>query len=493
MLIDSGRKKPNILLIVQDSARAQNFSLYGYPRKTTPLLEELADQCVVYRNAISAATSTVPSHASMFTGTHVSSHQLFMDKDKLTLRYITMAEFLRDHGYYTYGICYQDDVSPMTGLHRGFNEFHMDDEPGILKAILRTMVRTKSPKRSIQDGAHLMLTKWHRSSERKRLENLINKMRETKFYKKLYWIATRYSDQGAVSSEKKIKRFLHTRDKDQPFFIFLHYDETHIPYRAKVPHRYKFFENGFQGKKPYLVNQDRHKYFLNELDMDEEDFNILKSLYDGTINYIDKKIFELYKYLEKKRLLDDTMIIILGDHGDNIGDHGLMSHKYCVYETLTRVPMIIKYPKYMQLKSDSFQIAQTTDLFPTILDVLDIDNHNILDQVEGNSLLSDKIRNRPKNYAVSELLKPFGLDILQMRQKLIKYDKSLFAARSLKYKYIHSTSKDDEFYDLESDPNELQNLIGTNHPEIINLKNIAKDDLKRFKDCYQKYEHELKA
>lgn len=477
--------KPNIVLIVQDSARANNFSLYGYQNHTNSYLERIAEHCVLYMNAISPATSTIPAHASIFTGTHLSTHRLFIDGDILSSKFLTLAEVLREQGYITYGICYQDDVSPATGLHRGFHEFCTDDEPNLIKKIVRSTIGTRPFK-------HAEVEKPNNQREKRskvhRRDTFLTRVKNSDLYQGLYWFSTRNSDQGADSSNKKIHRFLSSIDRNTPFFIYLHYDETHLVYRPPVPYRYKFFDRNGYRKKPWLINQDRHKYFLKEVEMSDEDFEILRALYDGAISYLDKKTYDLYQLLYSSRLLDNTLFIVVGDHGDNIGEHSLISHKYCLYDTIIRVPMLIKYPKAMGTWGRSEKIVQLTDILPTVLDMLDVSDHRILEQIEGNSLISSRIENRNGDYAVSELMKPFGADIFREKEKLKQYDRRMLSIRTMKTKYIWTSDEKDEFYDLARDPDENENLIdNTDVIKLGNLKEIARKHLINFEKCYEAY------
>ena len=97
-------KRPNILLIILDAVRAKNLSIYGYEKNTTPNLKKLLPDCVLYRNAISSSYWTMPSIASLFTGTYPSTHNLIHDGDVLRPNFITLPEFLKENGYLTIGL-----------------------------------------------------------------------------------------------------------------------------------------------------------------------------------------------------------------------------------------------------------------------------------------------------------------------------------------------------------------------------------------------------
>jgi arylsulfatase A-like enzyme len=114
----------NILLISIDCARADHLSIYGYDRKTTPYIDKLSKESVVYENAISPGGWTLPSHASMFTGTYPSKHGCHDKNHFLENELPTIAEVLNKLGYKTVGFCRNDYVSSSTGLNRGFEEYY---------------------------------------------------------------------------------------------------------------------------------------------------------------------------------------------------------------------------------------------------------------------------------------------------------------------------------------------------------------------------------
>lgn len=468
----------NIVMAVLDSVRAGNCSLYGYGRCTTPGLEGLAPELAVYKNAFSTTISTVPAHASLFTGTHVSTHGLFVEGHRLTPGLITLAEFLVGLGYYTFGICYQDDVSPVTGLHRGFCEFHMDDEPSEIKRLIRSILwRQKASPPGNGDGAAKT------SGSR-----VLYRIRESRIFKELYWAGTYNSDQGAASSRKKIARFLSQADPATPFFLYVHYDEAHLPYRPPSPFRSRFLADAGKGRRPEFVNQDRTRFFLNPEVMNENDFHVLRSLYDGSILYLDSMVCGLYRMMEAMDLLENTMFIVLSDHGDHLGEHGLMSHKYALCDHLTRVPLMIKYPRSLGLRGIFDGIVQITDIFPTIADALGVPEGRIPAQMEGNSLISGAIRKRNGQYAIAELMKPFGREIDHVKQNLRRYDRKMYAVRGPRYKCIRDTKGRREIYDLDKDPEEINGIdVSAANDDARKVMELSDSHFPRFRECNLKF------
>ncbi len=450
-------KPPNVVMVVLDSVRAQNTSVNGYHRRTTPFLEELAADAVVYSNAISTTVSTVPAHASMFTGTHVSTHDLYVDGDMLSDQFTTMAEALSASGYRTLGVCYQDDVSPDTGLHRGFQRFEMNDEPGLLRKLLRaTLLRRSAPPAGWASAAAANRSK--APAPPPPPSKPTSSYKNSALYRQLMWEGTRFADQGAAATQNKAERFLDSLQADEPFFMYLHYDEAHIPYRPPSPFRYRFMDKRLRSRPPF-VNQDRNAFYTGDAKMTDEDFAILTSLHDGAIAFLDYKVRLLYQMLARRGVIDHTILIVMGDHGDSIGEHGLMSHKFCVYDTLTRVLLVVKYPRGTVGGSRHDEIVQHTDLLPTVLEFAGLSESAVRQRLQGNSLVSNTVRHRQDGLAVSELLKPFGREAQHTRARMAKYDRCLFAIRSKQHKYIWASDGRHEFYDLGADPNESVNLL----------------------------------
>ena len=135
---------------------------------------------------------------------------------------------------------------------------------------------------------------------------------------------------------------------------------------------------------------------------------------------------------------------------------------------------MIKYPKnFINHKGVEDKITQNVDIFPTLVDFLKLHDNKILKQFQGNSIISNTIKNREDSYAISELVKPFGPAILKYKNRLQKYDRRLICIRSKSYKYIKASDNQDEFYNLKNDPSEAHNLINSESK----VKNALKEEL----------------
>jgi arylsulfatase A-like enzyme len=216
------------------------------------------------------------------------------------------------------------------------------------------------------------------------------------------------------------------------------------------------------------VNQDPWRYLTGRTEMSAEDFAVLGGLYDGEVSYVDQRVGQLYTLLEEHGLLRDTVFIVTSDHGENLGDHGLMSHAYCLYDTLLHVPLIIRYPAAFAPARRVSRQVQNLDLFPTILELARLDDPQAWSQVQGESLLaggSAGVRSRP---IVAEYPEPEP-SLLHLTSRYpgfdgTPYDRALRSIRTTDYKYIWASDGRDELYDLAADPHETRNAIAA-HPE----------------------------
>src|SRR4029077_14279807 len=140
--------------------------------------------------------------------------------------------------------------------------------------------------------------------------------------------------------------------------------------------------------------------------MSDEDFTVLQAFYDGALASLDEEIGALVTWLRQRRLLDRTLLIITSDHGENIGDHGLMSHAYSLHDTLIHVPLLVRYPALFPPGQRVTQQVQLTDLFPTMLDVLGLDVPCVRQELQGVSLLASTPDTQEERLAYSEMLAP---------------------------------------------------------------------------------------
>lgn len=452
--------RPNVVLILIDTLRADHLSCYGYERRTSPCIDRIAEQALLYERAISSAAWTPPSHASLFTGCYPSRHgvdrsHLILDSDLVPL-----PEALKRNGYRTYGVSSNYWLSRETRFDRGFDEFVHSWQ------LLQTD-GSNAPLKRQQRKQHVGLSisgpgAPDRSSFGCRMGDWANEQFE-RVTKRLRQSLHAYDD-GAWRVNHQVRRWLPKwRDSDQPFFAFLHYMEPHIRYAAPGRYRTMHVPRGCGEQRIQKVNQDPWRYLCGQAEMNHEDFVILRGLYDGEVSYVDQRVGQVYDWLRNTGLLENTLVIITSDHGENLGEHHLMDHAYCLYDTLLRVPLIVRGPGELSTIARITQQVQTLDLFATCLRLAGVNDREIWNQVQGETLFPSEIRGDGSRVAIAEYLEPQpSLEALRRRFKGFdgaRYDRTLRMVRDGSFKYILGSDGRGELYDLKADSGEEHDLI----------------------------------
>lgn len=443
--------KPNIVILVWDATRAKNLPFYGYHRNTTPFLKSMEQDLAIYRNAVSSSYWTLPSMTSLFTGMRPSKHGLLVDGDKVNPDIKLLPQILADQGYNCGAFNRNPYVSSFTGLDKGFHEYVSDAKClwDYLKQIERKL------KRRFSTDPSLVLAE-QADGEGPGPEN--SRREQRRLMDSLKHAPDAFSDSGSGRMATLFSRWVREKKKEKkPFFAFFQTIETHSPYRSPLHYSLKYLTPGEIYRKIF-INQDHLSFLLGRTKMTETDFSILKNAYDNSIRYSDCIARRMIKTLKDENLYDNTLFIILADHGESIGEHNLMFHVWSLYDNLVKVPLMIKFPKKMGICGQVDKVVQNTDILPTILSILGIPDHEAVNQVQGNCLINGSINNREEGIAVSELIKPFGPDKIAYRDQLSQYDRRLLSVRSESHKFIYSSRGDHEYYDLIRDPEEVDNL-----------------------------------
>jgi arylsulfatase A-like enzyme len=169
------------------------------------------------------------------------------------------------------------------------------------------------------------------------------------------------------------------------------------------------------------------------------------------------------------------MIIITSDHGENIGDHGLMDHQYSVHESLIRVPLIIRCPGVFPVSHIIDEQVQTIDILSTLCDLFRVNGAEVESQLQGVSLLSSGPRERKAVFA--EYLRP---NLIQLRRRypnhdVTKYDVAYRTVRTGDYKYIESSSGGVELYRIDEDPGETRNLSSAEQGKVREMQGVLEE------------------
>jgi arylsulfatase A-like enzyme len=428
---------PNVLLIVWDTVRAQNLGLYGHNRPTTPNLERLAARGTRFQQAFSTSSWTLPSHASMFTGRW--PHELSAGwKTALDDREPTLAGRLSSLGYDTAAfVANLDYLGAETGIARGFA--HYDDYPLTVREVFTRCIGL-GRKLDTFSVAMLVDKLW---GGRVRDRPLVPISRE-----------------HAKRADDVDRAFLDwlawQRPRRRPFFAFLNYNEAHTPY--EVPDD---STRGF-GIRPESWH-DRlllHKWISPERPpVTPRDIRMANDIYDDCIAYLDRRLGALLDELDRRGVLDDTLVIVTSDHGEHLGDHLLFFHGCSLYRQLVGVPLVIAGADRVPAGRVIDEPVSLRDLPATVLDLARLERG---DPFPGRSLARFWARRDGEPQPafeplLMELERP-ALLTNQGREPVAKGPMKAMVAGGMHY--IRSGNGGEELYALNSDPGEQTDAAG---------------------------------
>lgn len=302
--------RPNVLFVVFDAARARDFGVYGDTRGVTPHVDRLAREGVVFEAAYTTAAYTLAAMSSVWTSQQPDRHHGDVAfSAKLPTDRLALAEVLSAQGVHTVGYVANSVAGAFNGFDRGFAEFEDVWKRGSSEAdVFRGVI-----------------------------PGLLDRMRE----------------------------------KRAPFFAYVHYREPHHPYDPRAPWDVKFGPEGPLGKRMRSgksaeawtrdINQGRRA-------PSEAEVAHIRSLYAGNLGFADGEFGWLREQMESRGLWENTVVIVAGDHGEALFEHGYIGHNTQVYEESARVPLVIAGPGVAG-GSRVAGLVDLTDVAPTILDV----------------------------------------------------------------------------------------------------------------------------
>ncbi|MCL4859113.1 MAG: sulfatase [Caldilineaceae bacterium] len=326
-----GRRRPNIVLFGIDSLRADHMSSYGYHRLTTPHMDHFAREGTLFERNFSPSIPTTPAYANMLTGRDCFGTQVVALRHKGPLRpeVPTLAEILREEGYNTTCVGFSGNPSS-----RGFDNYLSFPGWG-------SWNEGRSPK----------------------AENL-----------------------NAVA----IPELQRLAKKRQPFFLFLRHMDPHAPYLPPAPYERIFYHGNETDPKnnsmePVMAFKPFRDFFASWMPPGVTDKDYVIAQYDGAVAYMDAAIRTLFTAMQTLGVLDETIVVINGDHGETLYDHECWFDHHGMYDNVLHVPLIIRYPGKVPAGQRVAGFSQHKDLVPTLLDLAEIDATRFT--FEGRSLL----------------------------------------------------------------------------------------------------------
>jgi arylsulfatase A-like enzyme len=339
----------NVIVIGVDTLRPDHLGCYGHTRDTSPEIDRLAVGGTQFLNTISQSSWTLPSFASLFTSLYPHQHGVTCSMSQIRETLPTMATILQDQGYATGALVNSGVLSPELGLSRGFDYY---DPPG---------PEPRLADRTTEEG--------------------------------LKWIDAR---------------------EDSAFLLFLHYFDPHEPYAPPAPYD-TIYDPGYTGRlgRGFVLHQAFPE--LKGVDYSPlatataQDWDHIRALYDGEIAFTDKAIGDLVKGLEERNLLKKTLIVLMGDHGEEFYEHGGIGHGHSMFGEVIRVPLIFSCPGTVPKGRRVAQQVRLIDVMPTVLDLVGvktqarIEGASLLPLIAGNGqVISDGSSMFPSSLAFSE-------------------------------------------------------------------------------------------
>jgi len=429
-------------LITVDCLRADFLGCLGGETSFTPYIDMLSKDSLMFTRAFANGPTTSESFPAILTSTYFLMHGGL----RLLPHFTTLAEVLSNNGLKTVAFHSNPFLSKGLGWGRGFREFYdfMNIIEGPLTIITGQQDRSLASK--LAWFASASLQKVHIV----KIEHLLRDI----YYKfsrfQIPYIEGRELNNYVVNWIEK--------NKDKKFFLWMHYMDPHWPFIPPEPYLWDFSSR--QEAFVFCMSVDYEKPSKDELE-------ILRSLYSEEVKYVDLCIGDFLRYLEDKRLLDASLILLMADHGHAFMEHGRFGHTYDMLNNeVLHVPLIL----YGSEHSKSIKIpVQLLDVPPTITDILDLEKPP---SFMGKSLIQIQEVSRQPTPIISESAKP---DLNNLR-----YDtsKKVISCIVGKWKIIvNEILKSVELYDIERDFKEKNDMATTETKKEKNLKSLIQKHL----------------
>lgn len=398
----------NILFLVVDSLR---YDAVADDEFDTPNFNELTNQGVSFSHCFSQGISTAPSMTAMLTGRYPLDYggHWHLETDQPT-----MAEQFKRNDYTTAAIHSNPNVSRLRNFDRGFDTF----EENILPFDPDGLV----------DNAPDSLLRYANKFARI--------LRQTPYL-------------PAEKVNRSLSEWIHSTD--EPWFLWTQYMDVHGPYLPGDDFSYR---NKFRAERLW------RKAAVNAPEeITPEEHDELWTNYGKEVEYLDQEIGTFLDTLKDRDALENTVIVIVSDHGDEFKEHGLYGHKNLPYDELTRVPLLMRFPDSVQIDQPATvdTMVRTIDILPTLLDLVDADySTEMAERIEGESLLP-VIDGEDPSY-----------DVVLTEKEVRGEDHLRLGFRTDCWKYLYDGKADEHYlYDLQDDPEETDD-VADEHSEVVN-------------------------
>jgi arylsulfatase A-like enzyme len=408
--------RPNVLLLVLDTTRADRCGFNGYERPTTPRLDAFAQDAVVFRQAWSPAGWTGPAHASLFTGLGVERHGFYNgNRQALGPGEPTIAGILRAAGYAT--ACFTNNayVDETYGLTRGFDRV---------------------------DSLH--------SDEARP-----------------YPWAPATHDAAAAWAERQAR-------EGRPFFLFVNDMEPHLCYTPSAAEEARFVRGS--PSPAALADARRFEFPRTALHaagehLPDETLALLSDLYDAEIATLDAHVGDFLERLRAGGLLDDTLVVVAGDHGEMLGEHHLTAHFFSLYRAARHVPLLVRFPGTFDGGRTVEDLVRLEDVMPTILELCGLREPPGLDGKTLTRDLGGRV-SRALHANDDAMRRRFEAQVPGMDAR--RFTTSMRAVSDGRWHFLAFGDGRRELYDIANDPFERVNLVQAEPEEAARLEALGR-------------------
>ena len=456
-LIQTGGDNPNVLLLVFDAWSASNVSLYNYPRETTPNLKKLAEKATVYHHHYSPGNFTKPGTGSLLSGVYPWKHRGFQGFSRLMDFYTDHNIFSLMDGYtrmaysqnplvnvlfeqfsdYIEDYTYPHDTAKVNSSF--VDNFFRNDFSVAIKAELEAIGNKAADPPNTMLAS--LITRYFRNEQGRDLQKEIRKQ-YPKGPVSIGFMRFLLDDtiDWAVNKLKAI---------ENPFFSYMHFFPPHDPYRPRADFIDMFKEDPWnpEEKPRGPLSGRKEQEFLNEE----------RRIYDAYIAFVDSEIGRMISMMEEAGILDNTIVILTSDHGEMF-ERGTFRHSTpTLYQPIIHIPLMIFEPGQTQ-RRDIYQSTVSIDIIPTIMHMV---GRDVPAWLEGQLL--------PPYHSSPSSLDSRTIYAMDSRKnlKFKVYGESTFAMIKENYKLIHYYNQPKELstyfelYDIENDPEELNDLYNS--------------------------------
>lgn len=464
--------KSDILFIVLDTQRADRLGCYGYDKSTSPHLDAFAQKATLYKQAIAPAQWTIPSHASMFTGLYPTAHQVTQSHQTLGRDVPHLVQILQQAGYDTVGFCNNPLVGILdNGFRRGFNEFYnyggaIPELPQFGEQTVFQKVKERF-NRFMQTIAAPIQNYFGRSDW---ALSLAVYAWFTPIWSR--WIHFKGQNERSVGD---VVRYLQEREEQpsqEPLFLFLNLMETHLPFFPPQKHIDHIAPQDKEAQKVMAQwNREAYRWAAPLPEgLSAKEKQVLSDMYDAEVAYQDEYLQRLFEVLAHRRNKENTLTIIVGDHGDGLGEHQYFGHAFVAYQELVHVPLIIDWPaklgthgRVVESPVSTRRVFHTTlsalaeaDHLPATMNPAEIRGLSLCEVAHGRDAEQATAFTEiypPQNFLRAiqhrqpELIQQFRCD--DLRRAIIKDD----------LKLIQVDDEAHELFNLSQDKLELTNII----------------------------------